>query len=191
LLIQVTSLYKKASKDFITQALRYNMKKNLTGLMLLLLMIPLGCGVYSFTGGSTGDAETIQVDYFPNTAILVEPTLSQSFTVALQDLFLRQTNLKLTDSGGDLHFEGEITQYRIIPIAATAQQTAAQNRLSIGVRVRYYNRLNEEDNFEQTFTFYSDYDGSLQLTGSVLESAYDEIFERLTQDIFNAAVAKW
>jgi len=154
LLIQVTSLYKKASKDFITQALRYNMKKNLTGLMLLLLMIPLGCGVYSFTGGSTGDAETIQVDYFPNTAILVEPTLSQSFTVALQDLFLRQTNLKLTDSGGDLHFEGEITQYRIIPIAATAQQTAAQNRLSIGVRVRYYNRLNEEDNFEQTFTFY-------------------------------------
>ena len=76
-------------------------------------------------------------------------------------------------------------------IAATAEQTAAQNRLTVGVRVRFYNRLNEEDNFEQTFSFYSDYDGSLQLTGGVLEAAYDEIFERITQDIFNAAVAKW
>ena len=167
------------------------MKKYLIGLMVFALTIPLGCGVYSFTGGSTGDAETIQVDNFPNTAILVEPTLSQSFTLALQDLFLRQTNLKLTDAGGDLHFEGEITQYRITPIAATADQTAAQNRLTVAVRVRFYNRLNEDDNFEQTFSFYSDYDGSLQLTGGVLEAAYDEIFERITQDIFNAAVAKW
>ena len=167
------------------------MNKFLFGLTLLLLALPISCGVYSFTGGSTGDAKTIQIDFFNNTANLVEPSLSQRFTVALQDLFLRQTNLKLTDSGGDLHFEGEITQYRIIPIAATAEQTAAQNRLTIAVRVRFYNRLVEEDNFEQTFSFYSDYDGSLQLTGGVLDQAYEEIFERLTLDIFNAALAKW
>lgn len=167
------------------------MKNALFGLACILLLIPVGCGVYSFTGGSTGDAKTVQIDYFPNTAVLVEPTLSQEFTLALQDLFLRQTNLKLTDAGGDLHFEGEITQYRITPIAATAEQTAAQNRLTVAVRVRFYNRLVEEDNFEQTFSFYSDYDGSLQLTGSVLEAAYEDIFERITQDIFNAAVAKW
>ncbi len=167
------------------------MKKYLYIFTLFTLIITESCGVYSFTGGSTGDAETIQIDFFPNNARLVEPSLSQSFTLALQDLFLRQTNLKLTDSGGDLHFEGEITQYRIIPIAATADQTAAQNRLTIAVRVRFFNRLVEDDNFEQTFSYYSDYDGNLQLTGSVLEEAYDEIFERLTQDIFNASVAKW
>ncbi len=158
---------------------------------LITLLTFESCGVYSFTGGSTGDAKTIQIDFFPNNARLVEPTLSQSFTLALQDLFLRQTNLKLTNAGGDLHFEGEITQYRIIPIAATAQQTAAQSRLTVAVRVRFFNRLVEEDNFEQTFSFYSDYDGNLSLTGSVLQIAYDEIFERITQDIFNAAVAKW
>lgn len=167
------------------------MKKFIYLITVLMLFITLSCGVYSFTGGSTGEAKTIQVDYFPNSARLVEPTLSQSFTLALQDLFLRQTNLKLTDAGGDLHFEGEITQYRVTPIAATADQRAAQSRLTIAVRVRFYNRLIEEDNFEQTFSFYSDYDGNLQLTGSVLESAYDEIFERITQDIFNASVAKW
>jgi len=167
------------------------MKKYFFLTTLIALFFIQSCGVYSFTGGSTGDAKTIQIDYFPNNARLVEPGLSQKFTIALQDLFLRQTNLKLTNSGGDLHFEGEITQYRITPIAATADQRAAQNRLTIAVRVRYFNRLIEEDNFEQTFSYYSDYDGNLQLTGGVLEEAYNEIFERLTQDIFNASVAKW
>ncbi len=167
------------------------MKKYLFIITFLTLFITESCGVYSFTGGSTGDAKTIQIDFFPNNAKLVEPSLSQKFTLALQDLFLRQTNLKLTNSGGDLHFEGEITQYRVIPIAATADQTAAQNRLTIAVRVRFFNRLVEDDNFEQTFSYYSDYAGHLQLTGDVLEDAYDIIFERLTQDIFNASVAKW
>ncbi|MCK5677934.1 MAG: LptE family protein [Flavobacteriaceae bacterium] len=167
------------------------MKKYFYIITILTLFVTQSCGVYSFTGGSTGDAKTIQIDFFPNNARLVEPSLSQKFTLELQDLFLRQTNLKLTNSGGDLHFEGEITQYRIIPIAATAEQTAAQSRLTVAVRVRFYNRLIEEDNFEQTFSFYSDYDANLQLTGSVLEEAYNEIFERITQDIFNASVAKW
>ena len=40
----------------------------------------ISCGAYSFTGGSTGDAKTLQVDFFPNQAALVEPTLSQTFT---------------------------------------------------------------------------------------------------------------
>ena len=167
------------------------MKKYLFALLLFSLLTIESCGVYSFTGGSTGDAKTIQIDYFPNSARLVEPTLSQSFTESLRDLFSQQTNLSLTNSGGDLYFEGEITQYRITPISATADQTAAQSRLTIAVRVRFFNRLVEEDNFEQTFSFYSDYDGNLQLTGSVLQEAYDEIFERITQDIFNASVAKW
>jgi hypothetical protein len=151
----------------------------------------LSCGVYSFTGGSTGDAKTIQVDFFPNQAQLVEPTLSQRFTQDMQDLFLRQTNLDLVTTGGDLRFEGEITQYRINPMSATSQQTAAQNRLTITVNVRFYNRLKEEDDFEKSFSFYSDFDANAQLTGGVLEAALDEILERIIQDIFNASVAKW
>ncbi|MCK0132038.1 LPS assembly lipoprotein LptE [Flavobacteriaceae bacterium F08102] len=149
------------------------------------------CGIYSFSGGDIGDAKTIQVDYFQNVAPLVEPTLSQKFTTALQDLFTRQTNLSATNSNGDLHFEGEITDYRIIPISATADQRAAQNRLTIGVRVRFTNKKKEEDNFERTFSFYSDFGANQQLTGSVLESAFEEIFERLTQDIFNASIGNW
>jgi len=159
--------------------------------LILFSLTLVSCGVYSFTGGSTGDAKTIQIDFFPNNATLVEPTVSQKFTIALQDLFLRQTNLSLVSNGGDLHFEGEITTYKIIPISATAEQTAAQNRLTVGVRVRFYNKLIPEDDFDRSFSFFSDYGANQPLTGSVLEDALNEIFERVNQDIFNASVAKW
>ena len=159
--------------------------------LVLILLLTQSCGIYSFTGGDVGDAKTIQIDYFPNNAILVEPTASQKFTVDLQDLFLRQTNLSLVRSNGDLHFEGEITAYRITPISATAEQTAAQDRLTITVRVRFYNKTKEEDDFEKTFSFFADYGANQVLTGAALEDALNTIFERITQDIFNASLAKW
>ncbi|CAA0158282.1 LptE family protein [Tenacibaculum maritimum] len=158
---------------------------------IILGLSIISCGAYSFTGGNTGDAKTIQIDFFPNQASLVEPSLSQKFTLDLQDLFTRQTNLTLTSSGGDLHFEGEITDYRITPMSATAQQTAAQNRLTITVNVRFTNRLNEKDDFEKQFSFYDDFGANQQLSGSALEGVLSTILERITQDIFNASVAKW
>ena len=167
--------------------------KKISYLILLLLMFTAqSCGIYSFTGTNIQpDVKTIQIDYFPNNAILVEPTLSQTFTVKLQDLFLQQTNLSLVKAGGDLQFEGEITGYKINPMTATAEQTAAQNRLTITVNVRFYNNKLEEDNFERSFSHYYDYDGNAQLTGGILDDAFNEIIERITQDIFNASVAKW
>lgn len=165
------------------------MKKIILSLIIITTLI--GCGAYSFTGGNTGDAKTIQIDFFPNQAPLVEPALTQRFTNDLQDLFTRQTNLTLTNSNGDLYFSGEITGYRVTPMSGTSEQTAAQNRLTVTVNVRFTNKLEEKDDFEKTFSFYSDYAANAQLIGGILDGALDEIVERITQDIFNASVAKW
>lgn len=158
---------------------------------IISLTTLIGCGAYSFTGGNVGDAKTIQVDFFPNQASIVEPTLSQRFTQDLQDLFTRQTNLTLVKTNGDLHFEGEITGFHIAPTSATADQRAAQNRLTVTVNVRYYNRLNEKDDFEKQFSFYESFPANQNLTGATLENVLNVILERITQDIFNASVAKW
>tara|TARA_R110002126_G_scaffold181187_3_gene329987 strand:+ start:11907 stop:12413 length:507 start_codon:yes stop_codon:yes gene_type:complete len=167
--------------------------KNTTRIFVFIAICAIlsGCGAYSFTGGNTGDAKTIQIDFFPNNAPLVEPVLTQRFTNDLQDLFTRQTNLTLTNSNGDLYFSGEITGFRVTPMSGTADQTAVQNRLTVTVNVRFTNKLEEKDDFEKNFSFYSDFAANAQLTGGVLDSALDEIVERLTQDIFNASVAKW
>lgn len=168
------------------------MKKISLFVLFIISIISQSCGVYSFTGTTIDpNVKTVQIDYFPNNAVLVEPTLSTVFTQRLQDLFLTQTNLELTRSGGDLQFEGEITGYKISPMTATAEQTAAQNRITITVNVRFYNNFVEEDNFERKFSFYYDFPADQSLSGSLLSDAYEEILERITQDIFNASVAKW
>jgi len=161
-------------------------------IVLFLTIILLSCGAYSFTGASVGpDTKTFQVNYFQNNAILVEPGLDLQFTNALIDLLQNQTNLSLVKSNGDLVYEGEITQYRISPTTATSSNTAAQNRLTIGVKVHFMDKHDEEAEFDQVFSFFYDYAGSSQLIGGVKDAAFAEIFERITQDIFNASLAKW
>jgi hypothetical protein len=161
-------------------------------LLVLISLTILGCGAYSFTGASIpASTKTFQVNYFQNNAVYVEPGLDRDFTNALADLLLNQTNLELVTSGGDLVYEGEITDYRISPTTATADNTAAQNKLTITVNVRFINRKNEEDDMEQRFSFFYDYAGDVNLVGAEKVTAIEVIFERLTQDIFNATLAKW
>ena len=97
----------------------------------------------------------------------------------------------LTNNNADLIFEGEIIDYYIAPMTATAQNTAAQNRLTIAVQVRYYNTLEPEKDFDRRFSFYYDYPAGQQLVGPTLNTAIEEIYDRITQDIFNAALTDW
>ncbi|SCY70256.1 LptE family protein [Flavobacterium caeni] len=150
-----------------------------------------GCSVYNFTGTGKIDAETVQVNYFLNNAPLVEPGLDRTFTLKLRDLIQNQTNLNLVNTGGDLVYEGEIVDYRISPMTATADQRAAQNRLTISVNVRFTNKKKEADDFEKRFSFFHDYPAATQLVGAPFNTAVEEIFERITQDIFNESLAKW
>lgn len=162
--------------------------------LAITTVILVSCSVtYSFTGGDTGDAKTIQVDFFNNNAQLIEPTLSQEYTISLQDYFLTQTSLNLVKKSGDLQFEGEVTRYTITPMAATADQTAAQNRLTIEINVRYYNKLDETKNLEKRFSHFYDYDGNTDLLSdqATLDAAFEEIFDRINQNIFNATVGSW
>ncbi len=161
-------------------------------LSILFLALSINsCGNYNFTGAKPIDAKTFQVNYFQNNADIVEPGIERTFTLRLQELIQNQTNLNLTNANGDLLYEGEIVEYRITPMQATAAQTAAQSRLTITVMVRFNNKNKEADNFEKRFSFFFDYDGSTQLIGSKLTEALDVVFERITQDIFNESLAKW
>ena len=164
--------------------------------LIIISLIVISCGIYSFTGSSIPvGVETFQVDYFENTAggkpgSTIEPGLDRDFTIALQDLIVNQTSLNLVNQGGDIIYSGEITDFSVTPMAATAEIKAAQNRLKMSVMVNYENVLNEEDNIRQSFSFYYDFPGNLQVY-DIKDVALDEIFQRITQDIFNETLAKW
>ena len=161
--------------------------------LLLFLILTFGCNVkYSLTGALISpETKTFQVNYFQNNAPLIEPGIERDFTNKLVDLLINQTSLELVKSNGDLMYEGEIVEYRISPTTATANNTAAQNRLTVGVNIRFYDKNDSEADFEKRFSFYYDYPGNVQLIGGQRDTALDEIFERITQDVFNASLAKW
>ena len=174
------------------------MISNLNKLFVLFLMMIIteGCGIYSFTGASIPPGvTTFQVNFFENLAgnrpgSTVEPGLDNDFTNALQDIMINQTTLNLVSEDGQLVYEGEIIKYSVTPMSATAEITAAQNRLEMTVDFRFFNIKKEEDNFEKKYSFFYDFPAELQVY-DVIDTAHKEIFDRITQDIFNDTLAKW
>ena len=176
--------------------MKQRMNNFFTSIVLLIFLSLQGCGIYSFTGASIpAGVTTFQVNFFENQAgnrpgSTVEPGLDNEFTNALQDLIMNQTNLDLVTSDGQLIYEGEITEYSVTPMSATAEITAAQNRLKMSVAFRFINTKNEEDDFSKTYSFFYDFPAELQVY-DVKDAAHKEIFDHITQDIFNDTLAKW
>ena len=151
-----------------------------------------GCKVnYSFTGANLSpDIKTFTVYYFPNRARLVNPTLSQNFTERLKAKLQRQTSLDELEDGGDIEFEGQITGYEVRPMSIQKDDMAAQNRLTITVKVKYTNNKVPDESFEKSFSAFDDFDSSLTL--DAIESALvPDIIKKLNEDIFNATIANW
>ncbi|MGB8359349.1 MAG: LptE family protein [Bacteroidales bacterium] len=163
-------------------------------LSLVLIFVAGSCGVkvsYKFTGASISPAvKTLSVATFQNRASLVQPGLTQKLTDALMDMCKSQTNLEMVTSGGDVSFEGDITDYKTQPLTVSGNEQAAMNRFSISVRVRYVNNVDPDLSFEQTFTRYQDYDSALDLS-AVETNLTDEILKMLIEDIFNRAFVNW
>jgi hypothetical protein len=166
--------------------------KSTAYLFALLIVLSLaGCGVYSFTGASIPpNAKTITIVYFVNNAQYIEPTLSQSLTDALRDRFLAQTSLDFINEGGDLQLEGEITEFSTKPIAIQGNETAALNRLSVTVKVKYTNLIDPARDFDAPFTRFEDYPSDQDLS-VVKDQLISQINEALVDDIFNKAVVNW
>ena len=165
--------------------------KRLVICVLLALPILSACGIYSFTGTSIEpDVKTITIDYFDYKALKVNPTLSNDLTEALKDQFRKLTRLEQVDMDGDLEISGEVTGYDVRAAAITADEVAAQNRLTVSVKIKFENRKYPEDNLEQSFSAYEDYD-SMQSLEAVESTLCESIVKKLIEDIFNATVAQW
>ena len=168
------------------------MRRRVVYLFLALALLLGGCSVkYSVTGASISpEVKTVSVASFPNVASLVNPTLAASFTEALKEKFVTQTSLSLQNFGGDLDFAGEITTYDVAPVAIQGNETAALNRLTIAVHVKFVNLRDEKANFDRSFSAYEDYSANRPFS-DVEGELVATIQEKLVEDIFNAAVANW
>jgi hypothetical protein len=151
----------------------------------------MSCGVYSFTGASiSDDVKTVTIQPFVSEEASAPPTLNNLLTESLRDKFVSETNLDFTNTDGDLFFSGAVTKYLLKPIAITADETAAQNRLEITIKVEFINKLDEEYNFINSFSRFADYSSSQELS-AVEDQLLEQITEELIEDIYNKSIVNW
>ncbi len=167
------------------------MRRVMFMLPALVLAVLAACGIYKFNDTSIApDVHTISVYNIENKAMKVNPTLSNTLTVALQDQYRKLTKLEMVEDGGDLEVSGFIASYDVSPTAVTSQEVAAQNRLTVTVKITFKNNKHPEEDFDKSFAAFQDFDSNLSLD-AVEAQLVDEIVEILVDDIFNATVANW
>ena len=161
-------------------------------IFVAIMILFQGCRVnYSFTGASISPSvKTVSIPFFPNNSPLVVPTLSRTITESLRDYFTSQTNLVIVDRSGDLTLDGTITGYAVQPVAIQGNETAAMNRLTITVFIKFTNKTDPKQKWESSFSRYRDYPSSYNLS-SVQEGLIKEITDDLVVDIFNKSVVNW
>jgi hypothetical protein len=166
--------------------------KHPTLIILSVLLTVLLPGCYSFSGASIPpNIKTITVNYFPNKATLINPTLSADFTDKLRSYISSRSSLKEAAEGdADIEVSGEISAYTLTPLAAQSDAQAALQRLSISIKVNFANNVNTKDSFSQTFTVYRDFDSSLDLS-AVEDGLVTEITNELIDKIFMQAFGNW
>lgn len=168
------------------------MRKILFCTTALLMLLFTACTVkYSLSGASIPpDAKTFSVAYFPNNAPMVAPILSATLTDELTQRFATRTNLVQVEEGGDFAFEGEIVGYSSTTSSVSSGDYALQNRLTISVKVKFTNAIDDKMSFNKSFSSYADYD-STKLLNEVESELIPQIVEQIVTDIFQAAASNW
>ena len=168
------------------------MKRILFSLLIALTAVSVSCTVkYSLSGASIPpDAKTFSVAYFPNNAPMVAPILSATLTDELTQRFASRTSLVQVEEGGDFAFEGEIVGYSSTTSSVSSGDYALQHRLTISVKVKFTNAIDDKMSFNKNFSAYADYDSTKLLT-EVESELIPQIVEQLVTDIFQAAASNW
>lgn len=165
-----------------------------TALIILTLSLAGGCFSlnYDFKGGVSipTHVSSFSVQFFENRAKLVEPTFSQTITEELKEYIQSNTNLRQSNSVGDVDFSGVITDYQISPQAISSGDESAMTRFTISVKVNYRDQKDPEQNFEKSISAFREFETSTSFT-SVEEELTEDIVDELIELIFNAAFVNW
>ncbi|MEO8150120.1 MAG: LptE family protein [Bacteroidia bacterium] len=156
-----------------------------------LTFIILFSGCYSFKSGRIPEnIKTVNIQYFPNRAAIVQPSLSQYFTDKMKDKFVSESRLTLVQKEADLTFEGYISDYNNSPSAIQSNEQAALNRLTITISLKFTNAIDPKQDFETTFSRFAEYSSSQNFT-SVETGLIQDITKQLIDDIYNKSVSNW
>lgn len=160
-------------------------------IILFILSLSVITGCYSFKGITIPpEANTFLVEDFRVTARNAPANINQTFSEALRQKIRNESRLVKSERDPDIVFKGSISRYTVESLAPQEGNTVALNKLTIAVDLQYEDNTVEDGNWKQTFSFFRDFDSTVDLN-SVQNEFIDEIFEQLTENIFNKAFTNW
>lgn len=152
------------------------------------------CSYYSFTGATIpSHLQTISIPLVQDVSTSPLTDLENDLTRLFVDRFVGQTRLSLeqSEAQGDVILEAEIQRYVNEPAAVGGEAQATLNRITIIVLVRYYDRVNDREIFERTFSGTNEYNPQSARGLAGEEDAAAAALENIADDVFTAATSNW
>lgn len=154
----------------------------------LSLLVALSCGYYSLKGSLAPHLNTVAVPLFDNRT--PEFGITETLTDAVTQEFVRDGSLKLTDQGNaDVLVEGAIVSISDRAGAFDQQETVENINVYISVRVVVTDQVKNQTMWDERITQFGTYDPTLGPSGR--QDAYDEAFDKISQEILNKTVSNW
>jgi hypothetical protein len=148
---------------------------------------------YSFKGVSIpSDVKTFyvrQVRLNPGVQ-LAPPDSPERFMEQFRLKIRSQSSLLEDDINPHIEFDCEITGYRVSNEGNQQGNEVSLNKLTISVKVAYINNNDEEENWNKSFSFGIPFDPSEDLQ-EVQDGYIEDIFEQISENIFNDAFTNW
>ncbi len=169
-------------------------KGGFVAMVVAMMIILVGCkislGLAPISSINYDKVKTISIQYFQNRAEYVYAPLATEFNDKLKNMFIQQTRLETVKNNGDLQLSGDIIGYSQMNEAVDASGYASKVKLTLTVKVKYVNKTNEKENFEQQFSASQTYDAT-QLLTQVQDQLITVMVKDIVEQIFNATVANW
>ncbi|MBK8749622.1 MAG: hypothetical protein IPM04_17920 [Saprospiraceae bacterium] len=164
-------------------------KKSFLASFLTLIVIMSGC--YSFKGTSIpADSNTFYIANFTVDSYDAPFQLAQEITEKLKDKIRKETRLKYVEVDPDIEFVGKITNFIVSPVAPQNNQVPSANRLEITINVNFIDNKHEKSKWNSNFTFFKDFSKDANFI-DVRDKLASEIFDQLSEDVFNRAFTNW
>lgn len=148
-------------------------------------------GCYSFKGISIpADVNTFYVQQVKLTDFKAPPDSPERFMDQFRQKVRSQSSLTWDDTNPHIEFDCTITGFNVTNEGNREGNEVSLNKLTIVLKVNYINNNNEDDNWSKNFSFGIPFDPTQDLQ-EVQDGYIEDIFEQISENIFNDAFTNW
>lgn len=159
------------------------------GVAIVIIMTFASC--YSFKGISIPpEVSQYYVNQVKLTALDAPATITEVFRETLRTKVRQQSSLSWQETDPDIEFLATISNYNVSTEAAGEGSTVTLNKLSITVNVEYIDNTDEDRNWKKNFNYGVPFDPNIDFRSNQ-DAFIDDIFDQITEQIFNEAFAQW